>query len=391
VAALSAAAGLITTAVAVGLLPAAASAAPKRADQVAVLQADADAAVAAGLPGYAAQVTNGRRVAYVAAGLADRDTGRRMSPKDAFDIASNTKTFGATVALQLVGEHRLSLQDTVERLLPATVPNGAAITLRMLLNHTSGLFDYTQDERWLAALVTDPDHAWTPAQLLALALDHPPTFPPGTDRAYSNTGYVLVGMILERVTGKSVSELFNQRIIRPLHLGHTYYAAGARFTTARHARGYLIGTEGEQLTYTDISDLGLLSTGMDGGMVSTPADITRFFQALLGGHLLRPAQLAQMKQTIPVNGQPGHSYGLGLARIETPCGTTWGNEGGSLAYLSTAIFSEDGHRGLVSVFNGNVDPRADPAVIEQKLLPTAFALVDQQTCTLYGKPMPTGS
>jgi D-alanyl-D-alanine carboxypeptidase len=389
-AALIAAGSLVMTAAVVGLSsPAASAAAPGRDDQVEVLQRDADAAVAAGLPGYAAQVTDGRRVRHVRAGLADRDTGRPLSPADAFDIASNTKTFGATIALQLVGEHRLSLSDDLARLLPGTVPNGRAITMRMLLNHTSGLFDYTQDEQWLAALGTDPDHAWTPAELLALALRHPPTFAPGTDRAYSNTGYVLVGMILERLTGRSMQELFAERITGPLRLRHTYYAAGARFTAARHAHGYLIGTDADQLTYTDITDLGLLSTGMDGGMVSTAGDITRFFQALLGGRLLRPAQLAEMKRTIPIKGQPGHSYGLGLARTDTPCGTIWGNDGASLGFLSTAYFSENGHRGLVSVINANVDPRADPAVIEQRLLPTATKLLDQQVCTLYDRPVPT--
>jgi D-alanyl-D-alanine carboxypeptidase len=394
-AALTAAASVVLTA-AVGLSPTAASATPGRpdqvrVDQVRVLQRDADAAVAAGLPGYAAKVTNGRQARYVRAGVADRDAGRALSPADAFDIASITKTFGATVALQLVAEHRLSLNDNLAGLLPGTVPGGRAITLRMLLNHTSGLFDYTRDEQWLAALTTDPDHAWTPVELLTLALRHPRTFAPGTDRAYSNTGYVLVGMILERLTGRPMSELFAERITGPLRLRHTYYAAGSRFSAARHAHGYLIGTDGDQLTYTDITDLGLLSTGMDGGMVSTVADITTFFQALLGGRLLPPAQLAQMKRTIPVNGQPGHSYGLGLARTETPCGTTWGNDGASLGFLSTALFSEDGHRGVVSVINANVDPAADPAVIEQRLLPPAVKLLDQQACTLFGKPVPAGS
>jgi D-alanyl-D-alanine carboxypeptidase len=390
-AALIAAAGLITTATAAGLPPAAASATPGPPDQVAVLQRDADAAVAAGLPGYAAQVTAGRQVSYVQAGLADRGTGRPLSPADAFDIASNTKTFGATVVLQLVGQHRLSLADNLAGLLPGTVPDGRAITLRMLLNHTSGLFDYTEDEQWLAALRTDPGHAWTPAELLALALRHPPNFAPGTTRLYSNTGYLLVGMILERITGQSVHDLFAERIIRPLGLRHTYYAAGSTFTAARHAHGYLVGTDAGRLTYADVTDLGLLSTGMDGGLVSTAADLTRFFQALLGGHLLRPTELAQMKRTIPVQGVPGRGYGLGLARADTPCGTTWGNDGASIGYLSTAIFSEDGSRGLVSVINANVDPAADPAVIGQTLLPPATTMLDQQACTLYGKPVPARS
>ena len=394
-AALVAAAAVALTA-GVGLSATAASAVPGRVDQTRVdqiepLQRDADAVVAAGLPGYTAQVTNGRQARYVRAGVADRGTGRALSPADAFDIASITKTFGATVVLQLVAEHRLSLDDNLAHLLPGAVPGGRAITLRMLLNHTSGLFDYTQDEQWLAALTTDPDHAWTPAELLSLALRHPPTFAPGTDRAYSNTGYVLVGMILERLTGRPMGELFAERITGPLRLRHTYYAAGSRFRAARHAHGYLLGTDGDQFTYTDITDLGLLSTGMDGGMVSTVADITTFFQALLGGHLLPPAELAQMKQTIPVKGQPGHSYGLGLARTETPCGTTWGNDGASLGFLSTAVFSEDGRRGVVSAFNANVDPAADPEVIEQRLLPAANTLLNQQVCTLYGKPVPPQS
>ncbi|MEN3358897.1 MAG: D-alanyl-D-alanine carboxypeptidase, partial [Mycobacteriales bacterium] len=160
---------------------------------------------------------------------------------------------------------------------------------------------------------------------------------------------------------------------------------------ARHAHGYRIGTDADRLTYTDVTDLGLLSTGMDGGLVSTTGDLTRFFQALLGGHLLRPAELAEMKRTIPVVGTPGRGYGLGLARADTPCGTTWGNDGASIGFLSTAIFSEDGSRALVSVINANVDPEADPAVIERTLLPPANAILDQQVCTLFGKPVPAGA
>ena len=268
------------------------------------------------------------------------------------------------------------------------MPNGENITLRMLLNHTAA-FPTTPRTRQFNALVSDRPVMDLPGALAA-ALRHEPEFAPGTDRSYCNTGYLLVGMVLEHLTGRSVADLLAQRITRPLGLTHTYYAAGATFSPARHARGYAIGTRDGELTYTDVTDLGLLTTGMDGGVVSTTDDLTRFFRALLGGRLLPSAQLAEMKQTVSREGDSERFYGLGLQRVETPCGTTWGHGGASLGYLSTTIFSEDGSRALVSVTNANVvDPEVEMAVLERTLVGPVSKLQEQEACTLFGRPVPT--
>jgi D-alanyl-D-alanine carboxypeptidase len=149
-----------------------------------------------------------------------------------------TKTFVSTVALQLVGEGRLSLDDTVEQWLPGLIPGGEQITVRQLLNHTSGLFNYTDDEAFISEVLTNPLQPHTPQQLITLANSYPPRFPAGTSWSYSNTGYIVAGLILERVTHQSMSQLIQQRITRPLRLRLTSLPERSPDIQGYHARGY---------------------------------------------------------------------------------------------------------------------------------------------------------
>ena len=254
------------------------------------LRKAAAGAVAAGSVGYLVRVDDGSGVTALGTGLADRAARRPLRADDQFEIGSNTKTFMATIALQLVAEDKLALTDTVEQHLPGVVPNGQKITVRMLLQHTSGLFDYTEDEAFGKALVSGSKHPWTPKEIVAIATRHAPTFAPGAkDKwAYSNTNYILVGMLLEKITGRSPATLVQQRIAGPLGLTRTYLPSrSATNTGSGYAHGYLLTFTGAAPRYTDVSTWPLGNwAGTAGAIISTPQELARFLSALLGGTLL---------------------------------------------------------------------------------------------------------
>ncbi len=242
----------------------------------------------------------------------------RLRADDEVREASNTKTMMATLVLQLVAEHRLALTDSVEKWLPGQVRNGQAITLRMLLNHTSGLFDYTDDPALAPALTGRDPHVWTSAEILRLVSGHPALFEPGSEWSYSNTNYIAIGAVLEKATGKSLATLVRDRISAPLGLRHTFYATGSAWRE-RHAHGYEpdaahmpSDVPEEFRTYAgpqhddhvDVTGDYVTADGADAAIVSTAGDWSRFYGALMSGRLLPAAQLAQMRTTVPEDG-PG--------------------------------------------------------------------------------------
>jgi len=316
------------------------------------LQRDADAIHALGVTGVQARVTtsDGRHL-VATSGVADRATGRPVPPDGRFRIASTRKAFEATVALQLVAERRLSLDDTVERWLPGVVRgngnDGRRITVRQLLQNSSGIRDdlpgYLTPEEYLQQRYD----VYTREQLVARAMNHPPEFPPGTGWSYSNTGFLVAGMIIERVTGRSLQQEVTDRIVRPLGLRHTT-SPGASPTLPRpHAQAYQLFETGELVDVTE------QVPGDPDSIVSSTRDLDRFFRALLGGGLLPPARLADMKRTVPVSADveqiwPGGRYGLGLARRPLPCGGVyWGHDGGDAGYITGTGVSDDGRRSAV--------------------------------------------
>jgi CubicO group peptidase (beta-lactamase class C family) len=181
--------------------------------------------VGAGAPGAVAFVRTTKGVRSAATGVASLQPRIVMRAADRYRIASVTKTFVATVVLQLAAEGRLGLDDQVERWLPGMVPNGRSITLRELLNHSSGLFDYDQDEAWVTARISDPGREWSPRELLAVAFSHPPIFAPGSDWSYSNTNYILLGLVVEAATGTTLAAQLQARLFAPLALGATSFPA----------------------------------------------------------------------------------------------------------------------------------------------------------------------
>lgn len=319
-----------------------AAAAPASADN-ARLQALLDELVANGASGVVARVDDGRHSWRLAAGAARLEPRQPMRPEARFRAASITKSFVATVALQLVGEGKLRLDDTVDRWLPGLVPGSDVITLRMLLNHTSGVFDYVQDEAFRQRAIANPTAPITPHELIAYAIAHPPTFPPGGGWSYSNTGYIIAGLMMEAATGRDVERLVTQRIIRPLRLDATTFPRSPDIA-GYHAHGYELPAS-PGAGYADVTVVSPSFAWAAGAVVSTAGDLRRFYAALLGGQLLRPALLSQMLTTVPV--QPVFGYGLGLMLERHACGTVWGHWGGLPGYVTFAFHDRSGERGAV--------------------------------------------
>ncbi|WP_370961399.1 serine hydrolase domain-containing protein [Amycolatopsis sp. cg9] len=306
-----------------------------------------------GVPGAEAVLQDGHRTRVVRSGAGDVTTGKPFPRNGSFRAGSVTKSFVATVVLQLAGEGRVHLDAPVERYLPGLLPD-RRITVRQLLQHTSGLYNYTDD-----LPLDDPEQlrhrGAAPAELVAMALKHPALFAPGTSWSYSNTNYVVAGMLAERVTGLPLDASIAHRITRPLGLRDTYLPRrGDEELPAPHAVGYVpIGGEP-----ADFSDYETTMAWAAGGLVSTPADLDRFYGALFGGQLLRPAQLAEMRRTVPAElGVPGARYGLGVGRIPLSCGEFWGHEGGILGFTNLAGVGPGGRRVTV-VLNENPTPVA---------------------------------
>lgn len=267
-----------------------------------------------GAPGAALYVAvPGRGVWTGARGLADVRRGIPLVPHDRMRIASVTKSFVAVVALQLVQEGWLSLDQTVEHWLPGLVPGGDGIAVRHLLAHTSGLPEYMTDG-FVGRVRREPNRVWAPSELVAEALSRPRLFAPGAPGrwAYSNTNYILLGMIVERVTGNSLEHELGQRIIGPLGLGRSVMA-GPSADPGDLARGYVRGD--------DYTVLNMSFAWAAGGMVASAEDVGRFAGALFGGELLRPETLALMQSFGSTAGGLGVAdlgYGLGLMERTLP-------------------------------------------------------------------------
>jgi D-alanyl-D-alanine carboxypeptidase len=345
-----------------------------------------------GPPGYIARIDNGRQVYTLAEGVADKATGRRITVNDQFEAGSNTKTFTAVLILQQVDRGKLKLDAPVEEYLPGVVPNGKNITVRMLLNHTSGLFSYTGDPDYSVDLEKNPQHVYTEAELLALAFKHKPYFAPGQGWEYSNTNYTLLGMIVQKQTGKSLPVLVKERITGPLGLKHTYFAnPRATNTGPGYARGYAIDFAGGTPQYTDTSSWPVAWAGAAGAMVSTTSDLSRFFSAVLQGKLFSQAQLKQMKTTVPL--PEGYfikgGYGLGLFKTETPYGPVWGHGGDTMGHHSTAVVTEDGRRTAVTDSTGEPIDQTESPGMQRYYQATVFGADTVNICQMLGKPVPS--
>ncbi|MCR3745825.1 D-alanyl-D-alanine carboxypeptidase [Actinomadura glauciflava] len=292
-----------------------------------------------------------------AAGLSDVRTGRPADPAGYFRIGSVTKTFAATVLLQLVDERRLRLDDPVAEHLPGVVPDGERITVRQILQHTSLLRDYMSDPGWSTNRWRGAQRfrAYKPDRLLAQAFRTPAQNPPDVTWKYSNTNYVVVGKLIERLTGRPYGDEVERRVLRPLRLTQTIVPGDRPGLPRPHAHGYALLPDGRTV------DATRMNPSLDwaaGEMISTTRDLGRFLDGLLGGRLLSPATLAAMRAVHPTGA--GFAYGLGLQEYALPCGKRMiGHSGQLIGYTTYALRSDDGRQMNLSVNLGSSPPSAD--------------------------------
>lgn len=298
-----------------------------------------------GYPAALAAVTENGTTRDYAAGIGDLATGEAATPGEV-RIASNTKTFTATVVMQLVDEGVVELDAAIEQYLPGLIHgdgvDGSQITIRQLLQHTSGLPDYTAlVASEVSASVTD---YISPRDLLDMALALPAQFAPGEDWIYTNTNYLVLGLLIERLELRPLHEVIDTRIVQPLGLERTYFpGVGERELRGDHVKGYHPDDETGELI--DVTVLEPSIPWAAGAMVSTPGELNEFFVALLAGELTSAESLAEMKKTVPGETDilPGSEYGLGLTSHPLSCGgVIWGHGGDIFGYETRNGVTENG-------------------------------------------------
>ena len=329
----------------------AASAAPSKGEAES-LKSRAQGLVGDGYPAALAAVSDSKgESAGVAVGKGNLETGQAPPMDGEVRIGSNTKTFVAVVVMQMVQEGKVGLDEPIETYLPGLIKgegiDGSKITVRQLLQHTSGLPEYTDTTPGSGDIFQIKDHYIPPRDLLDTALGKPAAFEPGTQWKYTNTNYVVLGMLVERVSQRPVGEQIDQRIVKKLGLSHTYFPApGDKSIKGTHPQGYHLNGEGK---LADITEMDPAWAWAAGAMVSTPSELNTFFQAVFDGRLLSQASIDEMKKGVDT-GAGGAVYGLGLIGTPLSCGgTSWGHNGGIHGYRTYDAVGPDGTAVTVAV------------------------------------------
>ncbi|MCP9985822.1 beta-lactamase family protein [Streptomyces sudanensis] len=321
----------------------------------------------AGIPGVYGEVSDAGRTWRGASGVADVGTGRPVRPDMRHRVGSITKTFTAAAVMQQVEQGRIRLDAPIGDYLPETVPGerGRRITVRMLLDHTSGIPDYipyafpslqgfpSLEDVSAESLDANRFRRFRPAELIALGLAAPPAGEPGaTPGTYSNTNYLLLGRLLEKVTGTTAEAYITRNVIERAGLRHTGFPEGARIK-GPHSRMYeaLWGVLDPPRDYS-VYDMSWTGTGA--ALVSTMEDLNRFYARLLDGGIVNRSSLAQMQRTVPVIALDGSTiqYGLGLHKVTVPgCGTFWGHDGSVWGAGTVSLTRADGERQMSVAVN----------------------------------------
>ena len=349
----------VAAAIALGAVGGAASAAPSKGEAES-LKSRAQGLVEAGYPAALAAVTDGKgESAGAAVGKGNLETGQAPPMDGEVRVGSNTKTFVAVVVMQMVQEGKVGLDEPIEIYLPGLIKgegiDGSKITVRQLLQHTSGLPDFDETLFGTTDVFQYRYHYVTPRDVLDSALSKPAQFEPGTQWKYTNTNYIVLGMLIERVSQRPVGEQIDERIVKKLGLSHTYFPAqGEEKIRGTHPQGYHLNGEGK---LEDITEIDPTWGWAAGAMVSTPSELNTFFQAVLDGRLLTQASIQEMKKGVDI-GSGGRVYGLGLIGTPLSCGgTAWGH-GGDIAGYHT---------------RGGVGPDGTAVTVAVTALPTAIA------------------
>jgi D-alanyl-D-alanine carboxypeptidase len=299
----------------------------------------------------------------LAAGLSDREAKIPMKPSDRLLMGSVGKTYVAAVALQMIGEGKIGLEDKISKWLGqepwfSRLPNGGEATIRHLMTHTSGLVRYEFQEKFTTDLTRQPLKVWKPEELLSYVLDMKPPFAPGQGWEYSDTNYIVLGLILERAGGAPYYELLRSRILNPLKLVDTVPS------DSRKIPGLVQGYAGPQNPFGG-TDAMIDKDGFfvfnpqfewtGGGLACTAEDLARWGKLLYEGKAFRPEFMATMVDAaVPARLGPNTKYGLGVIVRTTPLGPGWGHSGFFPGYLTEMMYFPD-HKIAVAVqFNTGV-------------------------------------
>ena len=341
----------LAAAIALGAAGGTASAAPSKGEAES-LKSRAQGLLGDGYPAALAAVTDSKgESAGVAVGKGNVETGQAPPMDGEVRIGSNTKTFVAVVVMQLVQEGKVGLDEPIETYLPGLIKgegvDGSKITVRQLLQHTSGLPEYTDTTPGRSDIFQIKDHYIPPRDLLDTALGKPAAFEPGTQWAYTNTNYVVLGMLVERVSQRPVGEQIDERIVKKLGLSHTYFPAqGEEKIRGTHPQGYHLSAGGK---LEDITEMDSAWAWAAGAMVSTPSELNTFFQAVFDGRLLSQSSIEEMKKGVDM-GSGGRVYGLGLVGTPLSCGgTSWGHGGTIPGYQTNDAVGPDGTAVTIAV------------------------------------------
>ncbi|WP_406065630.1 beta-lactamase family protein [Streptomyces sp. NBC_01077] len=344
------------------------SAAP--AQTPAVPAPDMDGVVAAlnsamdnGAPGAMARFAGPDGVRSRTVGVQDRVSGASMDIRSRFRIGSVSKTFSTVVLLQLVEEGKLELDVPVNTYLPGLLPDDR-ITVRHLLTHRSGLADYTD------AMFADTvpgfeavrNRVFSYQELVDLSLSEPRTTEPGVSYKYSNANFVVVGMLIEKATGRPVSDAYERRIFKPLKLRKTSYVHPDTLIEGTHVRGYLHPDEAGG-ALVDSTEQTVSWAQSAGAVISNPADLNTFTSALMRGRLLSPAMTEAMTTVTPTDTTNTRFYGLGLRRYDLSCGTqVFGHTGTVQGFYTYTFSTRDGRRSLSAMANTSNHGAANTAL-----------------------------
>ncbi|CAM5284829.1 serine hydrolase domain-containing protein [Streptomyces aurantiogriseus] len=348
--------------------PAAASVALAKPD-LAGLRSSLRTALSQGAPGAMARLDDQGTVHQVAVGVADRGTGRALTTADRFRIGSVTKTFSAVVLLQLADEGRLSLDAPVNRYLPGLLPDDR-ITVRHVLSHRSGLYDYTDDlfASSVSGFEAVRTKVFTYRQLVDRSLRHARTTAPGGAYSYSNTNFVVAGMLIETLTRHPVRTEYQNRIIEPLKLRDTFYVHPDTQIPGRHSRGYLT-PDAPATALVDATRQTVSWAQSAGALISSARDVNTFLSSLQRGRLMSATGLKQMRRWVPAGTK--QAYGLGLRRRDLSCGVSvYGHTGAVQGYYTYAFTSQDGRRSLTALANASNNARVHNAML--RTLESAF-------------------
>ncbi|MFJ2478080.1 serine hydrolase domain-containing protein [Streptomyces sp. NPDC087659] len=345
---------------ALGAAPAVADGTTLPSPDIAAVRSVQKSALALGAPGALTRIDEGATSYRIVTGEADTATHARMDTGRRFRVGSVSKTFTTVVLMQLAAEGRVDLDAPANTYLPDPLPDDR-ITVRHLLSHRSGLYDYTNDMFYytVPGFEAVRNKVFSYQDLIDLSTARPLNNAPGAAYSYSNTNFVVLGQLIENITGTPMAAHYQQRIFGPLRLRNTSYVHPQTAISGSHARGYL-RQDDTTLPLVDSTEQTVSWAQSAGAVISNAADLNRFFSALVSGKLLPHEQLEQMMTMVPVNADGSQSYGLGLRARKLSCGTTvYGHTGTVQGYYTYAFTTTDGNRSMTSLANtsnnGNVN------------------------------------